>query len=57
MSDSIAGNKKEVRMKKVRRIANTNFVTNKNEVTQLVTSNGIMLQEAKIQKLEVTYLH
>lgn len=46
-----------MKSKKLRTIANTNFVTSKKEVTQSVTSNGIMLQEAKIRKLEVTYLH
>lgn len=46
-----------MKQKKLRRIANTNFVINKKEATHLVTSSEIILQEAKIQKLEVTYLH
>lgn len=46
-----------MKQKKIKRIANTNFVADKKEVTHLVTSGGIILQEAKIQKLEVTYLH
>lgn len=46
-----------MRKTKVYKMLRTNFVINKKEATHLVTSSEIILQEAKIQKLEVTYLH
>lgn len=43
--------------RKLAKMLITNFVTNKKEVTKTVTSGGIILQEAKIQEVEVIYLH
>ena len=43
--------------KKLHKMVNVNLVDKKKEVTHKVTSGGVILQEAKIRKLEVTYLH
>lgn len=45
-----------MRKTKVYKMLMTNYVANKKEVTKTVTSNGINIQEANHQKLEVTYL-